>query len=182
MGVRTSSDPALPTESPAGTRGYSVPAVHLSLGSALLPQWTRQIASSFSEMVKTSSYYLSLRREDIGWGERGSSADTSTAGVCAGQGAQRAWNGFCTSLLGIASTRASAKLSWYQLRVASFPNNRIFSRIFQLANFLKGSFKPRNSTRAFLAGTKFSRPASFSCPKEMYFFKLFIVEKFHTQK
>lgn len=53
-------------------------------------------------------------------------------------------------------------------------------RLFQPATFLKGSSQLRSSIRAFLAGTKFSRLASFSCPEEAYFKKLVFVEKFKT--
>lgn len=53
-------------------------------------------------------------------------------------------------------------------------------RLFQPATFLKGSSQLRSSIRAFLAGTKFSRRASFSCPEEAYFKKLVFVGKFKT--
>lgn len=42
-------------------------------------------------------------------------------------------------------------------------------RLFQPVTFLRGSSQLRSSTSAFLAGTKFSRLASFSCPEEAYF-------------
>lgn len=69
----------------------------------------------------------------------------------------------------VADMRACAnKLSFCQWCIAS-SNNRIVTGIFLPANFLKGSSKLRSSTSAFLAGTKFSRLGSFSCPKEAYF-------------
>ncbi|XP_022373040.1 uncharacterized protein LOC111156430 [Enhydra lutris kenyoni] len=113
-------------------------------------------------------------------GRRGS-ADMCTVEVCAGAGSSEAWSGFCTYLAG--NSGGSGPQACARPASAGCVLPLLITdphRLFQPATFLKGSSQLRSSIRAFLAGTKFSRLASFSCPEEAYFKKLVFVGKFKT--